>query len=422
MNPRRIIVIGAGVIGVSTAHMLRMDGHEVRLLEASGEAANGTSHANGGYLSAAFCAPWAMPGLPREAFKALFDRQAPFRFRPDGSLAQLRWMRELLSNCDAKQFSKHHLRMVRLALMSRVQLNHVVAQTGLAFDLRDAGVLQLFWQAPKSGWVEQRLSGLRGLGFDAQWLAPHQVRSLEPALVCSEHIAGGLYVRDDASGDCARFTQDLLAWNIQRGLLFEAQTRIDALELDRSGQQLVAVRSGGNRWTADAFIFATGVDTSKLLHAHLRVPVIPVKGYTVTAPVVSTQSPQCAVIDDATKLAIARLGDQVRLAGMAEVVGHDRRINAVRCDQLVRHYEALYGSLPLHGRVQWTGLRPMTPDGMPIIGATSIQGLYLNTGHGTYGWTLACGSARLLADVIAQRPSELDPQNYALNAQLRNRN
>lgn len=425
MNARRVIVVGAGVIGVTTAHALRADGHEVTLLEAAPAAASGTSHANGGFLSAAFCAPWAMPGLPRQALAALWDREAPFRWRPDGSVAQLRWMRELFAHCNAAQFARHRLRMVKLALLSRACLRNTAAETGVGFDLHETGVLQLFRHAPAAATIDKRLKELRDCGIEAHWCEPARVRELEPALSGTARPAGALYVCDDASGDCERFVQGLLAWNRARGLRFEPGTRVEALELDSGQRRLCALRAGANRWQADAFVFAAGVDTAHLLRPHLRLPVLPVKGYSVTVPLPddggSNGGVQRAVIDDASKLAVVRLGNRVRLAGMAELVGHDRRVDRARCDQLVRQYEALYGPLPTDGRSLWAGLRPMTPDGTPIIGATAIEGLYLNTGHGTYGWTLACGSARLLADVLAGRPTALDPAGYALDPIARGR-
>lgn len=425
MNTRRVIVVGAGVIGVTTAHALRADGHEVTLLEAAPAAASGASQANGGFLSAGFCMPWAMPGLPRQALAALFDREAPFRWRPDGSVAQLRWLRELFAHCDAAQFARHRQRMVKLALLSRACLRDTATETGVAFDLHETGVLHLFRQAPAATVIESRLKELRAFGIDAHWCEPARVRELEPALSATAQPAWALHVRDDASGDCERFVQGLLAWNRARGLCFEPGNRVEALELDHGGRRLRALRAGARRWEADAFVFAAGVDTARLLRPHLRLPVVPVKGYSVTAPLDdgggSNIGIQHAVIDDASKLAVVRLGKRVRLAGMAEVVGHDGRIDRARCDQLVRQYEALYGPLPADGRSLWAGLRPMTPDGTPIIGATAIEGLYLNTGHGTYGWTLACGSARLLADVLAGRPAALDPAGYALDPDLRGR-
>ncbi len=419
MHARKIVVVGAGVIGVTTAHALRAEGHEVTLLEASPAAASGTSHANGGYLSAAFCAPWAMPGLPKQAWTALFDRQAPFRWRPDGSLSQLRWLRDVWTHCNAADFSTHRQRLVRLALLSRVCLQDVVAQTSVSFDFQSSGVLQIFRQSPPSQIVEKRLQELQAFGCDAHWYEPHQVRAMEPGLSQSVRIAGGLHVRDDASGDCERFVQGLLAWNQARGLHFEPNVLVESLELDTRGERLCAIRSQTQRWQADAFVFATGVDTARLLSPYMRVPIVAIKGYSVTTSLAHSDGAQGAVIDDTSKLAIARLGHRLRLAGMAEVVGHDRHIDTARCQQLVDHYASLYEPLPEEGRQLWAGLRPMTSDGTPIIGATSVQGLYLNSGHGTYGWTLACGSAQLLADVIAQRPSALSPNAYALDTALR---
>lgn len=295
----------------------------------------------------------------------------------------------------------------------------MVAQTGVSFDFQSSGVLQIFRQSPPSQIVEKRLQELQAFGCDAHWCESNQVRAMEPGLSESVRIAGGLHVRNDASGDCERFVQGLLTWNQARGLHFESNASVESLELDAHGERLCAVRSKTQRWQADAFVFATGVDMARLLTPYIRVPIVPVKGYSVTVSPKQGEGVQGAVIDDTSKLAIARLGHRLRLAGMAEVVGHDRHIDTARCQQLVDHYASLYGPLPEEGRQLWAGLRPMTPDGTPIIGATPVQGLYLNAGHGTYGWTLACGSAQLLADVIAQRPSSLSSNAYALDPALR---
>lgn len=417
----RVVVVGAGVIGVTTAHALLCDGHDVTLLEAAPAAGTGASHANGGFLSAAFCAPWAVPGLPKQVLTALFDREAPIRWRPDGSLAQLRWMGELLAQCNGPQFSRHRGHMVRLALFSRACLHAVAAQTAISFDLRETGVLQLFRHAPARQAMRQRLDELNAFGIEAQWCDPDQVRALEPGLGREVTLAGALHVREDASGDCQRFVQALLAWSQAQGLRVVAGTAVEALELAPGRRRLRAVRAASQRWEADAFVFCTGVDTARLLRPHLRLPVVPVKGYSVTVPIGDDAGVRCAVIDDASKLAVTRLGSRLRLAGMAELVGHDLSIDHDRCNQLVRQYEALYGPLPTQGRTLWAGLRPMTPDGPPLIGGTAIEGLYLNTGHGTYGWTLSCGSARLLADVMAGRPTALDAAAYAADGRTRGR-
>lgn len=419
MSARRIIVVGAGVIGVTTAHALLADGHEVTLLEAAADAACGASHANGGFLSAAFCAPWAAPGLPRQTLAAMFNREAPFRWRPDGSLAQLRWMRELLSFCNAPAFSHNRRAMVQLALLSRACLAQTVAQTGARFDHSTTGVLHLFRDAiPPASTITARLEELTRYGIDAAWCTPEQVRALEPALSRTAPVAGALHVRDDMSGDCAHFVRGVLDWSRGHGLRVEVGTAVTSLELSRDGRRLSAVHTAAQRWEADAFVFATGVDTERLLRPFVHLPVLPVKGYSVTADVAADAGPRCAVIDDSTKLAVARLDSRIRLAGMAEIVGYDRRVDVRRCELLVRQYVALYGPLPTTERSLWAGLRPATPQGTPLIGATPIAGLFVNTGQGAYGWTLASGSARLLADLVAGRDTALDPASYAVAPRL----
>ena len=416
----KVVVIGAGVIGVTTAHALLEEGYQVTLLEAAPEAAQGTSRANGGFLSAGFCAPWAMPGLPRQLLAALFSPQAPVRWRPDFSLHQMRWVRSLWAHCTAARFADHRKRLVRLALLSHKRLRQLVAHAGLPFDFQSAGVLLLMRRRPSDSAIQKRLQDWHALGIDACWCEPDQLRALEPGLSASLELAGGFYVQGDGSGDCERFTQGLLDWSLKRGLQFEPAARVDALELDKSGRRLHAVRSGSRRWDAQAFVMAAGVESVNLLRGVLDLPVLPVKGYSVTLELNTAAGAQRAVIDESSKLAVARLGQRIRLAGMAELVGHDLRVDRTRCQQLIDQYQALYGPVPPQEPRLWAGLRPMTADGTPLIGATPIEGLYLNTGHGTYGWTLACGSAQLLADALARRPSALDLHDYALEPSARN--
>jgi D-amino-acid dehydrogenase len=416
MSTRQVIVVvGAGVIGVTTAHALLDEGHEVVLLEAAPAAARGTSQANGGFVSAGFCAPWAMPGLQRQILSALVKRDAPIRWRPDGSWSQLRWLRDLFAHCKAPIFADHRQRMVRLALLSQAQLRKTLDRTALALDFQASGVLQILRQRPEQQMLDQRLEALQALGINACWYESDQVRALEPFLSPTVSLAGGLYVQDDVHGDCEQFVQGLLAWNIQRGLKFEPGVRIDALEIDRSAKHLRAVRCGTRRWDAQAFVFATGVQSTALFRPALKLPVVPVKGYSVTLTVETNQGATGAIIDEASKLAIARMGGRIRLAGGAELVGHDLKVDEQRCDQLIGQYEALYGPVSRSQASFWSGLRPMTPDSTPIIGATPVRGLYLNVGHGTYGWTLACGSAQLLADSLAGRPAALDLADYTLD-------
>jgi D-amino-acid dehydrogenase len=421
MPTRRVVVVGAGVIGVTTAHALLANGYEVHLLDAAATPASATSHANGGFLSAAFCAPWATPSLPKQVASALLDFQAPFRWRPDGSIPQMRWLLQVLRNCKASTFVEHRKRMVQLALYSRNCMQKVISRTGVAFDLREAGVLLIFRNALQEQGITQRLNELQGFGIQASWCDAEQLRILEPELQRTTQLGGAIYVPDDASGDCERFVQGLLSWNVARGLNYQPNTRVEGLELDASGKTLLAVRSGERHWKADAFVFATGVESARLLKPYMSIPVAPVKGYSVTVRS-DTQygGPKRAIIDESSKLAVTRLGDRIRLAGMAEVVGFDSQINRARCAQLVQQYQALYGALPNIDRSDWSGLRPMTPDGTPIVGSTAIDRLYLNTGHGTFGWTMACASAQLLADIVANRPTALDADSYALNSLKRN--
>jgi D-amino-acid dehydrogenase len=410
-----ILVIGAGVTGAATACAPRRQGHEVTVIEREAQAAQATSLANGGFLSAAHCAPWAAPGVPALAARSLFQADAPVGFKPDFSLRQLRWLWAMLRQCNAGSFARNRERMVRLGQYSRKCLDEVQQHTGVRCERRDAGSLLIFREADRATAAQGHERVLQGMGFDARWLGRDEVLALEPALsAASAPIASAIHVSDDASGDCELFTRHLMDWNEAQGVRFVRSQAVSRIEV--AGGRIQCLYAGEQRHAADAYVFAAGCATGPLLRRFFNVPVYPVKGYSFTVPVAREDAaPRRAVLDDGSKLAIARFDGRIRVAGVAEVAGDGLSISQRRCAQLVDAFAQLYPQAADTAQARfWCGLRPMTPDGTPIIGATPIANLYLNTGQGTYGWTMACGSAALLADLISGRKPALDAASYAL--------
>ncbi|MBK6651773.1 MAG: D-amino acid dehydrogenase [Betaproteobacteria bacterium] len=412
-----VLVIGAGVVGLTTAQALHADGHRVTVLEAAASPATGTSKANGGFLSPAYSVPFATPELPRQAWQSLFDSQSPMRFRPDGTLGQWQWLWALWKRCSPAAATDARNRFVRLGCYSQACLKELVAATGVEFEYRQTGVLQLIRQSAQQARAEKQAEAFTAQGFPTRWLRRDEVMAMEPGLTRSSvPLAGALHVVSEASGDCARFCHELLAWLQKQGVDFEPAQSVNGLWLDSTGQKVLGVQTvTGQRWSAEAVVVANGVAAPEVLKGHLRVPIQPVKGYSLTAQVSDeANAPRHALLDETSRLAVARFDQRIRLAGTAELVGVDLRIDPQRVTQLKSAYEALYPQTLQAPTLGWCGLRPTTPDGPPIVSATTIDGLWLNVGHGGYGWTLSCGSARLLADQISGQTPAVPAVDYAL--------
>lgn len=398
----KVAVLGGGVIGVTTAWALARQGAEVTVVDRQPGVALETSYANAGQVSPGYSTPWAAPGIPLKAIKWLFQRHAPLAIRLDGSLFQLRWMAAMLANCSATRYAVNKERMMRLSEYSRDCLRDWREQAGVHYDERSGGTLQLFRTQAQLDAAQRDVEVLQACGVPFELLDRAGVCRAEPALArANAPISGGLRLPNDETGDCHRFTTQLAQRAAALGVQFLQERTVARIE--SSGQRVDGVRLGdGTRLQADRYALAAGsYSRDLLLPLGLDIPVYPVKGYSLTIPLVDERlAPQSTVLDETYKIALTRLGDRIRVGGMAELGGFDLRLNPRRRETLEKVTRELFPGGDLPRAEFWTGLRPMTPDGTPLVGATPVQNLFLNTGHGTLGWTMACGSAQVLADQI----------------------
>ena len=412
----KVVVLGAGVVGVSTAWFLRQAGHEVTVIDRAEAVAMETSFANAGQLSFGYTTPWAAPGIPQKAAKWLLKAHSPLIVRWDGSGFQLRWLKQMLQNCTESRYRLNKERMVRVSEYSRALFAKLEAELGLDFEGRKKGTLQIFRTDKEVQGAKKDMAVLAEYGVPFTELSAADCVQYEPALANVVHkLAGALHLPNDATGDCHLFTTRLAALCREQGVRFVFNHAIERFEL--SGKRIQAVYAGGKRWEAEHFVCALGSFSRPLLmQLGLDVPVYPVKGYSITLPVVqSDAAPQSTVLDETYKVAITRFNERIRVGGMAELSGYQLRLNPKRRETLELVVQDLF---PHGGDVRqatfWSGLRPMTPDSTPIIGASSWENLTLNTGHGTLGWTMSLGSGKLAADMVSQTPTEIRSDDLGL--------
>ncbi|ELM3740341.1 D-amino acid dehydrogenase [Yersinia ruckeri] len=404
----RIIILGSGVVGVASAWYLAKEGHEVTVIDRQPGPAQETSAANAGQISPGYAAPWAAPGVPLKAIKWMFQRHAPLAVRLDGSSFQLRWMWQMLKNCSTSHYMTNKSRMVRLAEYSRDCLKDLREDTGIQYQGRQGGTLQLFRTAQQFDSATKDIAVLTDAGVPYQLLTAEQLSTIEPALAkVADKLTGGLRLPNDETGDCRIFTEQLAKMAEAAGVKFMFNRTVDKVLVD--GNQIIGVLCGNEVIKGDAYVVAFGSYSTALLDGLVSIPVYPLKGYSLTIPIIDpAAAPRSTVLDETYKIAITRFDDRIRVGGMAEIVGFNTQLEQARRETLEMVVQDLY---PDAGKVEqatfWTGLRPMTPDGTPIVGRTQYKNLYLNTGHGTLGWTMACGSGQLLADIISGRQTTI---------------
>lgn len=406
----KVAVLGAGVVGVTSAYYLARAGHEVTVLDRRPGPAQETSFANAGEISPGYSAPWAAPGIPLKALKWLAMEHPPLILQPPLNWATFSWLLATLRNCSAHRYATNKSRMVRLADYSRDQLIALRAATGIAYDERQQGTLQLFRTQQQLDDVGKDVAVLKAEGVPFEVLDRAGCAAAEPGLAGSTaEIAGGLRLPLDETGDCYKFTLALTELASAHGAEFRFDTTIHRLVRDGAGVR--AMETDAGLVEADAFVVALGSYSPGLVRPlGLRLPVYPVKGYSITVPIAEPdRAPVSTVLDESYKVAITRLGNRIRVGGMAEISGYNDRLPPARRGALEQSLKTLFpGTADMTETSFWCGLRPMTPDGTPVVGATPVSNLYLNTGHGTLGWTMACGSGRLIADLVSGTTPEIE--------------
>ena len=417
----RVLVLGSGVIGVTTAWYLSQAGHEVTVVDRQAGPALETSFANAAQISPGYSAPWAAPSIPVKAMKWLLMRHAPLIVRPRLDMAMVRWTVAMLRNCTHERYALNKSRMVRLAEYSRDQIDLLRRETGITYDGRQQGTLQLFRTEKQLADVHKDVDVLKAAGVPCEVLDRAGCIAAEPGLAASDvDFVGGLRLPHDETGDCFLFTNALAKLAAERGVVFHTGTEIQSITMT-DGRATGALTSKG-AMTADLVILALGSYSPMMAKPlGLDLPVYPVKGYSITAKIVNEdRAPVSTVMDESYKVAITRLGDRIRVGGLAEIAGYDLSLNPRRRETLAKSVTELFGGAGDPAKATfWTGLRPMTPDGTPIVGATPIPNLYLNTGHGTLGWTMSAGSGRLLADLISGRTPDIESEDLGYARYLR---
>lgn len=413
----KVLVLGAGVIGVTSAWYLAQSGHEVTVIDRQPASGMETSFANAGQVSPGLSAPWAGPDTPKKAILWLMMRHRPLVFWPFPDRQLVDWITRFLANCNAPAYACNKARMVRLAEYSRDRLRDLRTTTGIAYDDNQRGLLQLFRTQRQADHVHGDTKVLDQLAVPYAVLDRAGCIAQEPALAAVQgKFVGGLRLPGDETGDAHLFTQRLAALAEKQGVSFRYNVTISRL-LTEAGRVTGIVMDHGTL-TADTYVLALGSYGPALLkQAGIALPVYPVKGYSLTMPVAEeTAAPRSTIMDETYKVGITRLGSRIRVGGTAELAGYSRRLREPRRRTLVHSLTDLFpGGGDLSQARFWTGLRPMTPDGPPVIGPTSLANLWLNTGHGTLGWTMSCGSGALLADLISNRRPNIEYEDLALS-------
>jgi len=413
----KIIVIGAGVVGTATAWYLSQAGHEVTVVDRQPGAGQETSFANGGQISVSHAEPWANPGAIGKILRWMGQEDAPllFRWRLDPEL--FRWGLRFLGECRASRTRANIRAIVNLAIYSRRCLQQLREQTGIEYDHLTRGILHFYTDEREYRHAAMAAALMRDYGLDRRPVDTATCVQIEPALEDARHlIVGGHYTPSDESGDAHLFTRRLAALAEARGVRFLLGTPIVRLRGDARRIESVE-RYNGERLQADAYVVACGSFSNHLLSPlGLSVPVYPAKGYSATFTLAEGESfaPSVSLTDDGRKIVFSRLGNRLRVAGTAEMNGYDMGLNAVRCAAIAERTRQIFPHLRTIGEPEyWAGLRPATPSNVPLIGHAQPANLFLNTGHGTLGWTMACGSGKALADMISGNRPETDfPLRY----------
>ena len=410
----KVLVLGAGVIGTSTAWYLTQQGHEVVVVDRRDAPGMETSFANGGQVSVCHAEPWANPGAPSKILQWIWRDDAPLLFRLRMDPAQWSWGLRFLLECTPSNTRGNIGQIVTLSLYSRTALQELRAETHIQYDQLELGILHYYTQQHEFERAVGAASVMQEYGLDREIKTPDEAIRIEPALESARHkIVGATYTPSDESGDAHLFTQRLAHMAGEKGAKFGFNTTIEAIEMEGDLVSGVKVTHGGKPrvMKADAYVVAMGSYSPLLTRPiGLDLPVYPAKGYSASVPIADeSRAPHVSLTDDEAKIVITRLGKRMRIAGTAELSGYSTDLNTVRCEALTRRVSEMFPGAGLYDQATfWTGLRPSTPSNVPLIGRTRFENLYLNTGHGTLGWTMAAGSGKALADIISGREPEVE--------------
>jgi len=414
----KVLILGAGVVGVSSAWYLAKAGHEVTVIDRQPAAGLETSFANGGQISVSHAEPWSNPHAPLRALSWMGREDAPLLFRLRWDPALFDWSWRFLRECTPQRTRNNIRDIVALALYSRNQLKALRAETAIEYEHLERGILHVYTDPKEYAAAVEASKVLREFGCDRKTIGADECVAIEPALQAARPLlVGGDYTAADESGDAQSFTKNLAALCAARGVCFRYGTTV--LRLTKSGGAisgaLIETATGDEMLTADAYVVALGSYTPLMLRTvGIRLPVYPAKGYSATIPLTeSSIAPTVAMTDDGHKIVFSRLGQRLRVAGTAEFNGYNTELNSVRCQALIHRTQQLFPELRPAGEPEfWCGLRPSTPSNVPFVGRSSLPNLYLNTGHGTLGWTMACGSGTVLADIMSGRESEIQLRQF----------
>ncbi|WP_273208337.1 D-amino acid dehydrogenase [Marinobacter subterrani] len=409
-----ILVLGAGVVGTTTAWFLQKQGHQVTVVDRQNQAGLETSYANGGQISVSHAEPWANPSAPLKVLKWLTRADAPLLFRPTLDPAQWRWALSFLGECTSAKAAHNIRQMVNLGTYSRGQLQALRKDAGIEYDHLEKGILHFYTNPAEFDAAREPTRIMQSLGCDRQIIDADRAIELEPALKpIRNRIAGATYTSEDESGDARMFTQNLAQRCVEAGVAFRYGSQI--LNFERAGERVLGIQTltDGRHETlrADAYVLSLGSYSAALARQlGIFLNIYPAKGYSITVPVKNEEAAfNVSLTDDEYKLVYSRLGDRIRVAGTAELSGYSRNLNYTRCRSIVRRTAEVMPDAGHWDQAEfWTGLRPTTPSNIPYIGKSHFANLYLNTGHGTLGWTHSCGSAAALADIIGGRRPEVD--------------
>lgn len=415
----KVVILGSGVVGLTSAWYLSQAGFEVTVIDRQARSAEETSFANAGQISYGYSSPWAAPGIPAKAIKWLFEEHAPLKIKPSLSPELIQWASQMLVNCQLEKYRVNKSRMLTIANRSRECLAELNRNYDLNYQGRTKGTLQIFRNPAQLKAVEKDIALLEESGTKYQLMDPAQCLVQEPGLANMQgNLVGGLYLPDDETGDCQLFCQQLQQMAEQAGVTFLFNTTVD--KLNSENNQVVSVETSQGTIHADSYVIALGSYSKHLLAPlGIDIPVYPVKGYSLTLPVIDQQhAPNSTIMDETYKVAVTRFEQRIRVAGTAELAGFDPALPDKRLATLNHVVSNLFPQgVDLAQAEYWTGFRPMTPDGTPIIGQTKFSNLYTNTGHGTLGWTMACGSADILTRIIASQGQqsfhELSVERYS---------